>query len=241
MTIDWWTFGFQTVNVVVLVWLLERFFWRPVAAMIARRRDTTREALADAEATNGKATAALADIEQTRAGFGKERDAILAAAHDSAEKSHIARMADTEKEMTALKNTATAAIEKEQQAAEKRWTRHASGLAVDIANRLAVRLEGQAVRAAFLDWLIKAIAALPEPQRNAVTALEAISATPLEQAEQEHASVRIAEAFGGHPSIAFKTDGALIAGLELHGPHLLISNSWRADLTRILTDITHDK
>ena len=38
MTIDWWTLGIQTVNVVVLVWLLQHFFWRPVAAMIEQRR-----------------------------------------------------------------------------------------------------------------------------------------------------------------------------------------------------------
>ena len=34
MTIDWWTLGLQAVNVAVLIWLLGRFFWKPVAAMI---------------------------------------------------------------------------------------------------------------------------------------------------------------------------------------------------------------
>ena len=34
MTIDWWTLGLQTVNVIALVWLLGRFFWRPLAGMI---------------------------------------------------------------------------------------------------------------------------------------------------------------------------------------------------------------
>ena len=38
MTIDWWTLGIQTVNVVILVWLLGRFFWRPLAAMNRRRQ-----------------------------------------------------------------------------------------------------------------------------------------------------------------------------------------------------------
>jgi F-type H+-transporting ATPase subunit b len=241
MTIDWWTLGFQTVNVVVLVWLLQRFFWRPVAAMIEQRRDTTRQALADAEATKGKATAALADIEKTRAGFDKERDTILAAAHDAAEQAGTARLADAEKAVAALQSDAQAAIDTEQRAAEKSWTGYAGSLAIDIANRLAARLDGPAVRAAFLEWLIKAIATVPNAERKAVTALEAISATPLEQAEQEHASGRIAAAFGGHPSIAFRTDPALIAGLELHGPHLVVSNSWRADLTQILTDLTHEK
>ena len=72
-------------------------------------------------------------------------------------------------------------------------------------------------------------------------ALEAISATPLEPADQERYRELIGEAFGAHPQIAFKADPALIAGLELHGPHLVVSNSWRADLTQILADLTHDK
>ena len=70
--------------------------------------------------------------------------------------------------------------------------------------------------------------------------LEAISATPIDPADQERYRGLIGEAFGAHPQIAFKTDPALIAGLELYGPHLVVSNSWRADLSRILTDLTHD-
>jgi F-type H+-transporting ATPase subunit b len=241
MTIDWWTLGFQTVNVIVLVWLLQRFFWRPIAAMIELRRDTTRQALADAEMTKGKATAALADIEKTRAGFAKERETILAAAHEAAEQASATRLAEANKDVAALKAAGTAAIETEKRTAEKSWTGYAGGLAVDIANRLAARLDGPAVRSAFLDWLIKAIATLPETERTAVTALEAVSATTLDTAEQKQASGLIAAAFGGHPTVVFRTDPALISGLELHGPHLLVSNSWRADLHQILTDITHEK
>jgi hypothetical protein len=34
----------------------------------------------------------------------------------------------------------------------------------------------------------------------------------------------------------------LIAGLELHGPQLLVNNSWRADLERILAGlVAHGK
>jgi F-type H+-transporting ATPase subunit b len=143
--------------------------------------------------------------------------------------------------VAALKAAATATIETEKQAAEKSWTGFASGLAVDIANRLATRLDGPAVHAAFLEWLIKAIATLPEAGRRDVTALEAVSATKLDQAEQDRTSGLIATAFGGHPIVAFRTDPALIAGLELYGPHLLVSNSWRADLRQILMDITHEK
>jgi F-type H+-transporting ATPase subunit b len=245
MTIDWWTLGLQTVNVVILIWLLERFFWRPVAAMIEQRRASAQGILAEAEDKRSQAIAELAGIEQTRAGFAREREAILAAAHEAAEKARAARLDDAAKEALSLETDAKAAIDKEKALADKVWTERASRLSVEIAERLAARLDGPAVRAAFLSWLLKEIRALPDPVRQAVAAdgaaLEAISAIALAPADQERYRERIGEAFGAKPQIVFKADPALIAGLELHGPHLAVSNSWRADLTQILADLTHDK
>ena len=69
----------------------------------------------------------------------------------------------------------------------------------------------------------------------------AISATVLQPVDQQRYSKLITEAFGADLPVAFKVDPQLIAGFELHGPHLLIANSWRADLTQILADIAHDR
>jgi F-type H+-transporting ATPase subunit b len=244
MTIDWWTLGIQTANVVILVWLLGRFFWRPMAAMIEQRRAAAQRMLAEAEAKRGQAATALGEIERTRAGFAQEREAILAAAHDAAERARTARLEEAAKEATTLEAAAKAAIETEKNAANQAWADRASRLAVEIAQRLAARLEGPAVRAAFLDWLLSEIRALPDPTRRAVAAngaaLEAVSATALDPADQERYCKLIGEAFGVRPRIAFTTDAALIAGLELHGPHLAVSNSWRADLAQILAGLTHD-
>src|SRR5664279_5826326 len=98
MTIDWWTLGIQTVNVIILIWLLERFFWRPVAAIIEQRRASAQGILEEAEAKRSEEIAALAEIERTRAGFAREREAILAAAHETAEKARSARLDEAAKE-----------------------------------------------------------------------------------------------------------------------------------------------
>src|ERR1700733_201795 len=111
MTIDWWTLGIQTVNVAILVWLLQRFFWRPVAEMIEQRRDATRRSMADAAAAKSQATAALAEIEQTRAGFAKEREAILTAARAEAETTRVALLADARQQAASIEAAAKAAIE----------------------------------------------------------------------------------------------------------------------------------
>jgi F-type H+-transporting ATPase subunit b len=245
MTIDWWTLGLQTINVAVLIWLLGRFFWKPLAAMIEQRRATAVQILADAEAKRGESTAALTEIEKTRAGFADERGKILAAAHDDAEAARTARLAKAEAEAAALQAAATAGIEKDKQAADAAWSATASKLAVEIAQRLAARLDGPAVRATFLDWLVTEIQALPAAARKAVgvkgVVLEAISAAPIDPADQDHYGKVIGAAFGAKPQISFKTDPALIAGLELRSPTLVVSNSWQADLTHILADLAHDR
>jgi len=188
MTIDWWTLGLQTINVAVLIWLLGRFFWKPLATMIEQRRAAAEQILAEAEAKRGESTAALAEIEKTRAGFTQERDRILATARDEAEVVRTARLAKAEAEAAALQAAATAGIEKDKG-----------------------------------------------------VVLEAVSAAALDPADQDQYRDAIGAAFGAKPKITFKTDPALIAGLELRGPTLVISNSWQADLTHILADLAHDR
>ena len=248
MTFDPWTLGFQTVNVVVLVWLLRHFFWRPVSAMIAERRTTTEAALASAKATQDKATVALNDVARARAGFGEERDAILATAHADADKARVATLDDAAKKAATLAAAAKSSIEKDRGDAEAAWRDGASGLAVDIAGRLAGRLTGQAVGAAFLEGLLASIRELPAAARQAAgaegAALEAVTAAPLDSAGQDRCGTLIGDALTGgvsvaRPKVAFRTDPALIAGFELHGPHFRIENSWRADLGRIREDVGH--
>src|ERR1700685_1276415 len=110
MAIDWWTLGIQTVNIVILVWLLQRFFWTPIAGMIAERRATAQKALNDAQAARGEARAALADIEHIRAGFAEERGRVLADARAESERAGAAILAEAGKQAAALVETAKAGV-----------------------------------------------------------------------------------------------------------------------------------
>src|ERR1700739_4973702 len=112
MTIDWWTLGIQAVNVLILIWLLGRFFWRPVAAMIEQRRLAAQKILAEAEAKRDEATAASAELERTRAGFAKEREAILAAGHEAGERAGAVLLEEAEKRVASLEAASRAATEK---------------------------------------------------------------------------------------------------------------------------------
>src|SRR5271168_4267798 len=100
MSIDWWTLGLQTVNIVILVWLLQRFFWTPVAGMIAERRAAAQKALADAQAARDEA----------RAGFAGERDKILSDAHAEAESASAVKSVEATRQAAALVEAAKAGV-----------------------------------------------------------------------------------------------------------------------------------
>ena len=244
MTINWWTLGIQTVNVGILVWLLGRFFWKPLAALIETRRGRATSLLTDAAAIRAKADAELAEIDKTRAGFAAERDAILATARADAEKAETTTLAAAALEATALRAAAEATLDRDREAIDAACGERAGRLAIDIATRLANRLEGSAVEAAFLDWLLQAIRALPATTRLTVSTgdgpLDVTSAGVLPADKQDRYRGLIGDAFGGHPRLRFTTDAALVRGLELRGATLVLRNSWRADLARISAELTHD-
>ena len=212
MTIDWWTLGLQAINVLVLVWLLGHFFWRPVATMIEQRRITAQKALADAEAKRTEAAAALADIERTRAGFAQERDAILKAAQETAEQAHAARLQEAAKEAASIDAAARAAIARDKDAAEKAWADRASRLALDIARRLAARLDGPAVQSTFLDWLLKEIRGLPPAARQAVASPPNCRLAQLNQSPGRQALTATARKEAGSRPGGSLNDGRLCRG-----------------------------
>ncbi len=240
MTIDWWTLGFQAVNVGILIWILAHFFWRPFAAMIEARREAAGRMLAEAEAKRGEAEAAVAEAVKARAGFAAERDAILVAARTAAEEESATRRAEADRRAGEIEAAARAAMAAERQAAERAFAEGAARLALEIAGRLAGRLDAAAVRAAFLDGLVAAVRALPDEKRgDAASAgtLQIVSAAPLSPDEQANARRRIAEAVGRAADVGFAVDPTLIAGLKLRGAHLVVGNNWRADLDRLKTEI----
>lgn len=235
MTFDVWTLGFQAVNVLVLIWLLHRFFWKPVAAMIAARQATVATLLDEAKAKQAEAEAELAKIAATRAGLATELDAMLATARKDAEAARETLLAEARAEAEALYATAKAARVRAAETLKANAIDEAQSLALTIAGQLVARLDGPATDAAFLGWLVEGLAALPEAERTAlaVVELEVVSATDQDTPARDRIAKAVTTALGSPAELTFRTDPEMIAGLELHAPHFSLRNSWRADLDRI--------
>jgi F-type H+-transporting ATPase subunit b len=241
MKIDFWGLGLQAVNVLILVWLLSRVFWRPVAKAIATRRDTAHAMLASAKDTQSRADAALAEVTKLRAGIAAEREAVLTAATASAEMAKKATLKAAHDEAEELIAAARRDVDRNTETARKENAVKTSELAVNIAAKLLVQLNTPAVQEGFLTQLVKAIARMSPADKAALSeakaAIELVSATELDEASKAKTKRAVMEALGGSPELSFVVDPELIAGLEIRTAHFVLHNSWKSDLARILKDL----
>ena len=225
MTIDWWTLGIQTVNVVILIWLLQRFFWRPVAAMIEQRRADGASSFwprrrRSASAGDRRAGRDRTDARRLREG-ARSDPGRGPRGRESRRAPRCWRR--RRRQAAALEAAAKAAIEKERRDAEAPGPSGRARLLSKSPDAWPPAWTARRCEPAFLDWLIREIGALPEAVRQAVAAdgvaLEAVSATPLDPAEQERlpGTDRRGVRWPSDRS-TFRMDPALIAGLELRGP-----------------------
>lgn len=245
MHIDWWTLGLQTVNALVLIWLLARFLFRPVARIVAERQlaasSLMREAAAAKEAavsTQAQAAAELARIAQQR---GQLLEAATAEADALKTSLDSAARADADR----LRAGAQARIDEMRRDAAESDIARASQLALDIAARLLDRLPPQARVAGFIDGLAAALANLPESTRTQMDTggdgLRLIAARALSTDELDSCRAALTRVLGREVALDASVDPAIIAGLELEAPHAIVRNSFRADLARLQAELlSHD-
>ena len=236
MTIDFWGLGLQAINVIILLWLLSRVFWRPVAEAISRRQKVTQDMLDGAQSKQDTADQTLAEVTALRAGIATEREDMLAKA--TAEATTIAKLARKAADQEAEKRLAAAqqTIARDKAAAARSNVTNAVTLSVEIASRLLGRLDAPAIQDAFLILLLDAIAGMSPQDRAALTGtrIDLVTATELSAEEKKKITIALHAALDDTPSFNFVIDPGIIAGMELRTAHFTLHNSWQADLDHIV-------
>jgi F-type H+-transporting ATPase subunit b len=245
MHIDWWTLALQTVNALVLVWLLARFLFKPVAKIVAERQQTAAALIADAVKAKGDALLERQQAANEAAQTAQQRGEVLAVAAAEAEKLKRSLEEAAHANADQLRAAAQAGITEARQAAAIDDADRASRLALDIAAKLLERLPQQARIAGFIDGLAAGLAKLPqstlEELGNDGSALQLIAPCALQADELAACRSALSRVLGRDPDLRITIVPAIIAGLELEARHAVVRNSFRADLARLQTELLlHD-
>jgi F-type H+-transporting ATPase subunit b len=97
MLIDWFTVGAQTMNFLILVWLLKHFLYKPILNAIDAREKLIAKELADADVKKAEAQKERDEFQKKNTEFDQQRDALLTKATDEA-KAERQRLLDEARE-----------------------------------------------------------------------------------------------------------------------------------------------
>src|SRR3984957_16002698 len=84
MLIDWFTVGAQTLNFLILVWLMKRYLYKPILHTIDEREKRIAAELANADAKKAEAQKEHDEFQHKNADFDQQRAALLSKATDEA-------------------------------------------------------------------------------------------------------------------------------------------------------------
>lgn len=234
MQIDWWTFGLQAINFLILVWLLQRFLYRPVLAVIARRRAEAEKSFEEAGRREALADKARHEAESELSAEKATREKMMADARAQIESERKKMIEQARKDAAAVAESARAKIGEERDAALKSLRAQAVDLGVDVANRLLAQTVSKPLDDIFLDRICGHLAAMPAERRAEFESelardgkLSVVTAAALDKTEQERWRKKISESLNAKPKMDFAVDPALIAGAELHFHNAILRFSWR--------------
>ena len=85
MLIDWFTVAAQSINFLLLVWLLKRFLYKPILSAMDSREQRIAAQLHDAEAQKQEAEAQSESLRAASAEFERQKQALFDQAKADAE------------------------------------------------------------------------------------------------------------------------------------------------------------
>lgn len=240
MTIDWWTLFLQTVNFLLLVWLLQHFLYKPVRAVIEKRRKLAEQSLLKAEVAEKEASETRAAFEAKLAGVEETRKASLEKAQESAE-------AEAKKIIAQAKKQAEAVMTQGQKAAEDTRAEVLATVkqdivetAVKIAETILRKTANGDLNKVFLSCVLDEIGALSKEDRARIDSdiaangavIEVATSMKLTKGEQDAWTKALREHLHLRQAPNFTTSPDLIGGVELRFAHATVRFAWSDQLKK---------
>ena len=217
MLIDWFTVAAQTVNFLILVWLLKRYLYRPILNAIDEREQRIANELADAAEKSAQALAEREKFIQKNNELDCERGAALArlTADVAAERQRLFESARVEADQLRAKQQDS--LQREYQSLSTELAHRTQTEVFSIARQTLADLAGVSLEARMAEVFVERLQQLDEDARRALSSQEALIRTAFELTPAQRAAIESAvkEVLGADIHVGFEIAPGLISGLEL--------------------------
>jgi F-type H+-transporting ATPase subunit b len=237
--IDWFTVGAQAINFLILVWLLQRYLYKPVLAAIDAREKKVAARITDAASQETKAQAASEDLRQRNAAFDRDREGLMhkAAEEGGAERRRLIEAARQDSQL--LRVRMTQALDAERAELGHQLSLRTRAEVFALTSKALCELAGVSLEDRMIEVFIDRLRNLPEPQALALAGAQAVLvrvAIDPSAAARTGLEVAIREHFGANIGVQFETMAELLCGIELSVAGVKLA--WSA--TDYLSTLAHD-
>jgi F-type H+-transporting ATPase subunit b len=163
--IDWFTVGAQIINFLILVWLLKRFFYRPILDALDAREKRIASDLAAAVAKEREAETERSRFEQKNEEFDQRRNALLADARDEARAERRRLLAAAHADADELRRKRDTAQRREYQALRNTIEQRTCAEVFAIARKVLADLAGTTLEAHMAEAFIGRMRSLDSEEK----------------------------------------------------------------------------
>jgi F-type H+-transporting ATPase subunit b len=217
MLIDWFTVGAQAVNFLILVWLLQRFLYKPVLAAVDAREKKVAAQIADAAALDTKAQAERADLHRRSEALNREREGLLHKATEEANAERQRLIESARQESQQMHSKLTQALAQERAELGHQLSVRTQAEVFAVARKTLADLAGASLEDRMIEVFIAHLRELSPAQKLTLAGGDANirSAFVLPAAGRASIDAAIHECLGATVTTRFETSAEFVCGVEL--------------------------
>jgi F-type H+-transporting ATPase subunit b len=223
MLIDWFTVGAQVLNFLVLVWLMQRFLYKPILHAIDEREKRIATELANADAKKTEAQKESDEFKHKNEEFDQQRAALMSKATEEAQAERQRLLAEARQAAAAFSSKRQEALRTEEHNLHQAISRRAQQEVFAIARKALTDLAATSLeerlgevftrRLRAMDGQVKA--GFGEALRTASEPAIVRSAFDLPAEQRAAIQNALNETFSADIHVRFETQPDLISGIEL--------------------------
>jgi len=223
MQIDWFTFGAQIVNFLLLVWLLKRFLYGPITRAMSEREERIAERFEDAREQQERAEKEAAEYRQKIEELEAVREEKLGEAEEAARERRRELIEEARQEVERLERQWKAALGREEETFLTELTERASRETLLLARRALQDLAHAELESQVVQVFLERLRSLDEDRKTVLA--EAIesddgratvrTAFQLGEADRRRVTETLQDVSGIEVSPDFEHDAEVGFGIEV--------------------------
>ncbi len=224
MLIDWFTVGAQALNFIILVWLLQRFLYKPILNAIDAREKLIAAKLADADAKEAEAQKARDVFQHKNDVFDRHRSALMSKAAKDAAAEGDRLLNDARKAADALSAKRQETLRSDAHSLNQAIRRRTQQEVFAIARRTLTDLAGAGLEEQMGEVFIERLRKMDgKAKETFALALKTASGPALVRSafalpEKQRSAIQTAldETFSTQIQVRFESAPDLVSGIELN-------------------------